>query len=47
VRSQKSEQEVRTVRCATGLSDAARGQKTSMINRSKPQQSDDVAGTRR
>jgi hypothetical protein len=31
------------VRCATGLSGAARGQKTSTVNRSKPQRSTDVA----
>jgi hypothetical protein len=36
----------RTVRCATGLSDAARGQRTSTINRSKPQRSAGVARTR-
>jgi hypothetical protein len=35
--SQKSER--------TGLSDAARGQRTSMVNRSKPQRSTDVTGT--
>jgi hypothetical protein len=34
-----------TVWCATGLSGAARGQGTLMVNRSKPQQSADVAGT--
>jgi hypothetical protein len=36
----------RTVRCATGLSGAARGQRTSMVNHSKPQRSADVARTR-
>jgi hypothetical protein len=36
----------RTVQCATGLSGAVRGQGTSTVNRSKPQQSADVAGTR-
>jgi hypothetical protein len=34
-----------TVRCATGLSDVARGQRTSMVNSSKPQRSGDVART--
>jgi hypothetical protein len=35
----------RTVRYATRLSGAARGQRTSMVNRSKPQWSADVACT--
>jgi hypothetical protein len=34
-----------TVRCATRLSGAARGQRTSMVNRSKPQRSADMACT--
>jgi hypothetical protein len=48
---QKSEvgaaKSVRTghVRCATGLSGAAKGQKTSTVNRSKPQRAADVAHT--
>jgi hypothetical protein len=33
----------RTVRCATGLPGAARGQTTSMVNCSKPQRSADMA----
>jgi hypothetical protein len=46
VRSQNCEVRTqRTVRCATGLSGAARGQGTSTVNRSKPQRSADVAGT--
>jgi hypothetical protein len=46
VRSQNCEIRVhRTVRCATGLSGATRGQDTSTINRSKPQRSADVART--
>jgi hypothetical protein len=35
----------RTVRCATGLSGVARGERTSKVNRSKPQRSADVART--
>jgi hypothetical protein len=35
----------RTVRCATRLFGDARGQRTSMVNRSKPQRSADVACT--
>jgi hypothetical protein len=35
----------RTVRCATRLSGATRGQRTSTINRSKPQRSANVART--
>jgi hypothetical protein len=33
------------VRCATGLSGAARRQRTSMVNRSKPQRAADGART--
>jgi hypothetical protein len=33
----------RNVRCATGLSSATRGQRTSTVNSSKPQRSADVA----
>jgi hypothetical protein len=35
----------RTVRCVTGLSDAAKGQRTSTVNLSKPQRAADVART--
>jgi hypothetical protein len=46
VRSQKCKVRAhRTVRCATRLSGAARGQRTSTVNRSKLQRSADVART--
>jgi hypothetical protein len=46
VRSQSGKSErTEHVWCATGLSGAARRQKTSMVNRSKPQRSADVVGT--
>jgi hypothetical protein len=37
----------RTIRCATELSGAARGQRTLTVNNSKPQWSADVARTAR
>jgi hypothetical protein len=46
VRSQGCEVRThRIVRCATGLSGAARRQMTSTVNSSKPQRSADMAGT--
>jgi hypothetical protein len=46
VRCQAAKSEhTRHVQCATGLSDVARGHKTSIVNRSKPQWCADVART--